>query len=112
MPHAVTADALRTPIGALGGSLSKIQPDDPAALALTKLAERGSSVAAGISSGRNDSAATAPGRPSGRSDGRLIITLLCEMRRRAPGQNRPFHGLVRLRAGAGKGEAMLPERLN
>ncbi len=40
MPEAVIVDALRTPIGALGGSLSSIRPDDLAALVLKSLLER------------------------------------------------------------------------
>ena len=40
MPEAVIVDAIRTPIGALGGSLSKIRPDDLAALVLKTILER------------------------------------------------------------------------
>lgn len=40
MPEAVIVDALRTPIGALGGTLSSIRPDDLAALVLKALLER------------------------------------------------------------------------
>jgi acetyl-CoA acyltransferase len=40
MPEAVIVDAIRTPIGALGGSLSSIRPDDLAALVLKALLER------------------------------------------------------------------------
>jgi 3-oxoadipyl-CoA thiolase len=40
MPDAVIVDALRTPIGALGGTLSSIRPDDLAALVLKALLER------------------------------------------------------------------------
>jgi 3-oxoadipyl-CoA thiolase len=40
MPEAVLVDAIRTPIGALGGSLSSIRPDDLAALVLKTLLER------------------------------------------------------------------------
>jgi acetyl-CoA acetyltransferase len=40
MPDAVIVDALRTPIGALGGILSSIRPDDLAALVLKALLER------------------------------------------------------------------------
>lgn len=40
MPEAVIIDAIRTPIGALGGSLSSIRPDDLAALILKTLLER------------------------------------------------------------------------
>ncbi|MBW8011795.1 MAG: acetyl-CoA C-acetyltransferase [Chloroflexi bacterium] len=40
MPEAVIIDAVRTPIGALGGSLSSVRPDDLAAHALKALIER------------------------------------------------------------------------
>ncbi len=40
MPEAVIIDAIRTPIGALGGALAKIRPDDMAALVLKAIIER------------------------------------------------------------------------
>jgi 3-oxoadipyl-CoA thiolase len=40
MPQAVIIDAVRTPIGALGGSLASVRPDDLAALTLKALIER------------------------------------------------------------------------
>ncbi|RPI88228.1 MAG: acetyl-CoA C-acetyltransferase [Chloroflexi bacterium] len=40
MPDAVIIDAIRTPIGALGGSLSPVRPDDLAAHVLRALLER------------------------------------------------------------------------
>lgn len=40
MKDVVIIDAVRTPIGALGGALAKIRPDDLAALVLIKLVER------------------------------------------------------------------------
>ncbi len=40
MTDVVIVDALRTPIGALGGALSKVRPDDLAALVLKAVAER------------------------------------------------------------------------
>ncbi len=40
MPEAVIIEALRTPIGALGGVLSAVRPDDLAALVLKTLVER------------------------------------------------------------------------
>jgi 3-oxoadipyl-CoA thiolase len=40
MPEAVIIDAIRTPIGSFGGSLSKVRPDDLAALVLTAIIER------------------------------------------------------------------------
>ncbi len=40
MPHAVIVDAVRTPIGALGGALAKVRPDDLGALVLRALLAR------------------------------------------------------------------------
>lgn len=40
MPEAVIIDAVRTPVGALGGRLSKVRPDDLAALVLKEIIER------------------------------------------------------------------------
>lgn len=40
MPDAVIIDAMRTPIGALGGALAKVRPDDLAALVIEALVER------------------------------------------------------------------------
>jgi len=40
MPEAVIIDAVRTPIGALGGALSTVRPDDLAALALKAIIDR------------------------------------------------------------------------
>ncbi len=40
MPEAVIIDAVRTPIGALGGELAAVRPDDLAALVLKALVER------------------------------------------------------------------------
>ncbi len=40
MPEAVIVDALRTPIGNLGGALSTVRPDDLAALVIQALVER------------------------------------------------------------------------
>lgn len=40
MPEAVLVEAIRTPIGALGGSLASVRPDDLAALVLKALVER------------------------------------------------------------------------
>ena len=40
MTDVVIVDAVRTPIGALGGALARVRPDDLAALVLQKLAER------------------------------------------------------------------------
>jgi len=34
MPEAVIVDAIRTPIGNLGGALAKVRPDDLAALVI------------------------------------------------------------------------------
>ncbi len=40
MPQAVIIDAVRTPVGRYGGALSRVRPDDLAALALRALVER------------------------------------------------------------------------
>jgi 3-oxoadipyl-CoA thiolase len=40
MPDAVIIDAVRTPIGALGGALASVRPDDLGALALKAIVER------------------------------------------------------------------------
>ena len=40
MPEAVIVDAIRTPIGALGGALARVRPDDLAALVLRTILER------------------------------------------------------------------------
>ncbi len=40
MPEAVIVDAIRTPVGSLGGALARVRPDDLAALVLKTLAER------------------------------------------------------------------------
>ena len=40
MPDAVIIDAVRTPIGALGGSLASVRPDDLAALVLKAIVDR------------------------------------------------------------------------
>jgi 3-oxoadipyl-CoA thiolase len=40
MPEAVIVSAVRTPIGALGGSLSKVRPDDLAALVISEAVRR------------------------------------------------------------------------
>ncbi len=40
MPQAVIIDAVRTPVGRYGGALSKVRPDDLAALVLKALVER------------------------------------------------------------------------
>lgn len=40
MPESVIIDAIRTPIGALGGSLSSIRPDDLAALVIKTILQR------------------------------------------------------------------------
>lgn len=40
MPDVVIVDAIRTPIGALGGALARVRPDDLAAMVLKALTER------------------------------------------------------------------------
>lgn len=53
--------------------------------------------------------AIALGHPLGCSGARILTTLLHEMRRRAPGEKRPFYGLATLCVGVGQGEATIVE---
>jgi len=53
--------------------------------------------------------AVALGHPLGCSGARIFTTLLHEMRRRAPGENRPYYGLAALCVGVGQGEATIIE---
>jgi acetyl-CoA acetyltransferase family protein len=53
--------------------------------------------------------AVALGHPLGCSGARILTTLLHEMRRRAPGEKRPFYGLATLCVGVGQGEATIVE---
>ena len=49
------------------------------------------------------------GHPTGASGARLLVTLLHEMKRRAPSAKRPFYGLATLCVGVGMGVATLVE---
>jgi len=53
--------------------------------------------------------AIALGHPLGCSGARILTTLLHEMRRRAPGEPRPYYGLATLCVGVGQGEATIVE---
>jgi 3-oxoadipyl-CoA thiolase len=53
--------------------------------------------------------AIALGHPLGSSGARVLTTLIHEMRRRAPQQDRPFYGLATLCVGVGQGEATVVE---
>ncbi len=53
--------------------------------------------------------AIALGHPLGCSGARILTTLLHEMRRRAPGETRPYFGLAALCVGVGQGEATIIE---
>ncbi len=53
--------------------------------------------------------AIALGHPLGCSGARILATLLHEMRRRAPGEPRPYYGLAALCVGVGQGEATIVE---
>jgi 3-oxoadipyl-CoA thiolase len=53
--------------------------------------------------------AIALGHPLGCSGARILTTLLHEMRRRAPGEPRPYFGLATLCVGVGQGEATIVE---
>jgi 3-oxoadipyl-CoA thiolase len=55
--------------------------------------------------------AVALGHPLGCSGARLMTALLHEMRRRAPGEKRPYYGLATLCVGVGQGEATVVEFL-
>jgi acetyl-CoA acetyltransferase len=53
--------------------------------------------------------AVALGHPLGCSGARVLVTLLHEMKRRAPGENRPFYGLATLCVGVGMGLSTVVE---
>jgi 3-oxoadipyl-CoA thiolase len=53
--------------------------------------------------------AIALGHPLGCSGARILTTLLHEMRRRAPYEQRPYYGLATLCVGVGQGEATIVE---
>ncbi len=53
--------------------------------------------------------AIALGHPLGCSGARIMCTLVHEMRRRAPHEDRPYYGLATLCVGVGQGEATLVE---
>jgi 3-oxoadipyl-CoA thiolase len=53
--------------------------------------------------------AIALGHPLGCSGARILTTLLHEMRRREPGEKRPYYGLATLCVGVGQGEATIVE---
>ena len=55
--------------------------------------------------------AIALGHPLGCSGARILTTLLHEMRRRAPQEKKPYHGLATLCVGVGQGEATILEFL-
>jgi acetyl-CoA acetyltransferase len=56
--------------------------------------------------------AIALGHPLGCSGARILTTLIHEMRRRAPGETRPYYGLATLCVGVGQGEALIVEWLD
>ena len=53
--------------------------------------------------------AIALGHPTGCSGARIMVTLLHEMKRRAPAMPRPFYGLATLCVGVGMGASTLVE---
>ncbi len=53
--------------------------------------------------------AIALGHPTGCSGARILVTLMHEMKRRAPRSNRPFYGLATLCVGVGMGVSTLVE---
>jgi acetyl-CoA acetyltransferase family protein len=56
--------------------------------------------------------AIALGHPTGCSGARILTTLLHEMKRRAPGEGRPYYGLATLCVGVGMGVSTLVEWLD
>jgi 3-oxoadipyl-CoA thiolase len=56
--------------------------------------------------------AIALGHPLGASGARIMVTLLHEMGRRAPGTSRPYYGLATLCVGVGQGEATIVKWLD
>jgi len=56
--------------------------------------------------------AIALGHPLGCSGARILTTLLHEMKRRAPGEKRPYYGLATLCVGVGQGESTIVEWLD
>jgi acetyl-CoA acetyltransferase family protein len=56
--------------------------------------------------------AVALGHPLGCSGARILVTLLHEMKRRAPGEARPYRGLATLCVGVGMGVSTMVEWLN
>jgi acetyl-CoA acetyltransferase family protein len=56
--------------------------------------------------------AIALGHPTGCSGARILTTLLHEMKRRAPGQGRPYYGLASLCVGVGMGTSTIVEWLD
>ena len=55
--------------------------------------------------------AIALGHPLGCTGARLMTTLLHEMKRRAPGEKRPYYGLATLCVGVGQGVSTIVEWL-
>ncbi|HET6593455.1 MAG TPA: acetyl-CoA C-acetyltransferase, partial [Xanthomonadales bacterium] len=53
--------------------------------------------------------AIALGHPTGCSGARILVTLMHEMKRRAPSQARPFYGLATLCVGVGMGVSTVVE---
>lgn len=53
--------------------------------------------------------AVALGHPTGCSGARILTTLLHEMKRRAPGEKRPYYGLATLCVGVGQGVSTIVE---
>jgi acetyl-CoA acetyltransferase family protein len=53
--------------------------------------------------------AVALGHPTGCSGARILVTLLHEMKRRAPGEKRPYYGLATLCVGVGMGVSTIVE---
>jgi acetyl-CoA acetyltransferase len=107
VPEAVIIDAVWTPIGALGGGLSTVRPDDLAAVALESIFER-TGIDPGIVEAVYLGCANQAGEDN-RNVARILTTLLHEMGRRASEEEQPYYGLATLCVGVGQGEATIVE---
>lgn len=106
MPEAVIIDAVRPPIGTLGGALSAVRPDDLAAVVLEAIINRTGVDPAIVEEVYLDCANQAG--EDNRNAAR-ISTLLYEKSHRATDERRPYYGLATLCVGIGEGEATIVE---
>ena len=107
MPEAVIIDAVQLPIGASGGALSMVLPDDLAVVALESILER-----TGIDPGIVEEVYLGCANQAGednRNVACILTTLLHEMCRRASEEEQLYYGLATLCVGVGQGEATIVE---